>query len=201
MPPIPFGDNELDEIVASHFLEHLNFWEAEAFLLECHRALKMGGVLLIVVPDTAEIMRRWIAGTVDAIEFPHGHFWDIKDLNSVCHLFLYSTIQESPHKWSWCQDTLARILVQTGFGQMREIDRYRDPRLSGGWWYQFGIEARKKMACRVCHRALLPEHGDLCPECAAQIAAEKAKEEQNVKQESRETPEHSKAPDTGESED
>lgn len=46
--PWPWDDNSIDGIHASHILEH--FLDHEAFLRECHRILKPGGFLRIVVP-------------------------------------------------------------------------------------------------------------------------------------------------------
>ena len=53
--PWPFANDSADEIVAVHLLEHLihqgNADEFFAFFRECHRILKDGGVLRVVVPD------------------------------------------------------------------------------------------------------------------------------------------------------
>jgi len=52
---IPFGENEVDGIFASHFLEHLTPQEGVQFLRECHRVLKVGGILRISVPDATKM--------------------------------------------------------------------------------------------------------------------------------------------------
>lgn len=52
---IPFDVNEIDGIFASHFLEHLTPQEGVAFLKECMRVLRPGGVLRVSVPD-AKVM-------------------------------------------------------------------------------------------------------------------------------------------------
>jgi hypothetical protein len=113
------------------------------FLAECFRALAPGGRLGIVVPDTREIMARWLAGSNDAVEFPEHAWHNIADLNEVCALFLYSTVQDSPHRWSWCLDTLAAAMTAAGFVDLAEIDRYRDPRLVTGQWWQCGLDSWK----------------------------------------------------------
>ncbi|QEM69763.1 methyltransferase domain-containing protein [Geobacter sp. FeAm09] len=80
---LPYGDNSVDEIFTSHFLEHLKLrTEAIPFLQECERVLKPGGVLSIIVPDfemltitkvfdyhhnkfrTPEEQLRWLVGAV-----------------------------------------------------------------------------------------------------------------------------------------
>jgi len=48
--PIPFDDESVDEIYCSHFLEHLDQDNVVKFLKQCHRMLKKGGQLWIIVP-------------------------------------------------------------------------------------------------------------------------------------------------------
>lgn len=49
---LPFEDDSVDEILTSHFLEHLRLrTEAVPFLQECQRVLRPGGILSIITPD------------------------------------------------------------------------------------------------------------------------------------------------------
>jgi hypothetical protein len=59
-----YADGTVDEIRASHVLEHISFRETDAVLREWVRALKPGGRLRIAVPDALLCMRA-IVGTVD----------------------------------------------------------------------------------------------------------------------------------------
>lgn len=147
VPPIPMEEETLDEVWACHFLEHLTYADALAFLSECYRVLVPGGRLGIVVPDTREIMTRWLAGSIDAVEFA-GQWWPIADLNAVSAMFLYSTVQDSPHRWSWDMETLAAAMKVAGFDDLRSIDRYEDPRIVQGAWYQCGVWGVKP--CESC---------------------------------------------------
>ncbi|MEM9693217.1 MAG: methyltransferase domain-containing protein [Myxococcota bacterium] len=70
---IPLPDQSCDAAYSSHMLEHLSRADAGAFLRECHRILKPGGVLRLVVPDLEQICREYIknlegalAGDVDS---------------------------------------------------------------------------------------------------------------------------------------
>lgn len=143
VPPIPAETDSLEQVWACHFLEHLGQGEAYVFLREAYRCLVPGGRLGIVVPDTREIVKRYLAGAIDQVEWPYRQWHSVKDLDDVCALFLYSTVQESPHKWSYDIDTLARAMTRAGFVGLREIDRYRDPRIAQGAWYQTGLDGFK----------------------------------------------------------
>ncbi len=143
VPPLPFGDASLDEIYAGHFLEHLSFEDGAAFLAECYRCLAPGGKLGILVPDTFEVARRYVLGMPDKVEYPPETFHPVADLDEVCRMFLYSTVQVSPHKWSYDSRTLKRAMEAAGFVAFVEIDRYADLRIPVGEWYQCGWDAYK----------------------------------------------------------
>lgn len=142
-PSLPFLDGTFEEIYAGHFLEHLTFEEADLFIAECHRCLVKFGRLALVVPDIRLVMKRWLEGAPDCVEYPPGVWWRVSDLDAVCRLFIYSTIQDTPHRWCYDRTTLARKMDLAGFGKLREIDRYGDERLAAPAWYQVGIEGVK----------------------------------------------------------
>src|SRR4051812_8339039 len=60
--PLPHVDGSVDEIRASHVLEHFSHREIGNVLADWVRALKPGGVLKIAVPDLKFIAERYLAG-------------------------------------------------------------------------------------------------------------------------------------------
>jgi len=57
---IPFKDESVDEILASHFLEHLKLrHEAIPFLQECYRVLKRGGIMSFITPNFEVIYKTY----------------------------------------------------------------------------------------------------------------------------------------------
>jgi SAM-dependent methyltransferase len=60
--PLPDGDNSVDEIRASHVLEHFPHGQVAAVLRDWVRALKPGGVLKIAVPDFKVVSEQYLAG-------------------------------------------------------------------------------------------------------------------------------------------
>jgi len=143
VPPMPFDDEELEHIYVGHLLEHLTFVDGAEFLAECYRCLKPGGRLGVVVPDTREILTRWFNQMGDEIEVPQYTWWNVNDLDDICHLFLYSDVQDSLHHWSYDASTLARAMTVAGFENLTEIHRYGDIRLASGAWYQCGWDGYK----------------------------------------------------------
>jgi predicted SAM-dependent methyltransferase len=143
VPPLPYDDESVEELYAGHFLEHLERAEADEFLRECHRVLVPGGRLGLVVPDTAEVMRRYVLGEPAPMEFPAGVHRDLRDLDQLCDAIVFSTAQPSHHQWAYDMLTLRRLGEKFGFVMCGEIDRWHDPRVSTGQWYQCGAEFRK----------------------------------------------------------
>src|SRR6185437_12896179 len=62
--PLPYADESVDEIRASHVLEHFPKAQAPAVIADWVRALKKGGKLKIAVPDFAKIAEGYLAGRV-----------------------------------------------------------------------------------------------------------------------------------------
>jgi predicted SAM-dependent methyltransferase len=62
---IPFSDSSVGCIYSSHTFEHFTYQESRAVARECHRVLRPGGVLRIVVPDLAILVRDYLADSAD----------------------------------------------------------------------------------------------------------------------------------------
>lgn len=58
---IPFADRTFDVVYHCHVLEHIDRDAAVLFVKECHRVLKTGGIVRIVVPDFEKAAREYIA--------------------------------------------------------------------------------------------------------------------------------------------
>lgn len=68
--PLPYPDESVDVIRASHVLEHFPHGQVTAVIADWVRALKKGGTLAIAVPDFQKIAEGYLAGT----EQPHEAF-------------------------------------------------------------------------------------------------------------------------------
>jgi predicted SAM-dependent methyltransferase len=62
---IPHPDGSVDAIFSSHMLEHVRPDDAQFILGECHRVLKPGGTLRVIVPDLRVITTAYLDGDRD----------------------------------------------------------------------------------------------------------------------------------------
>jgi len=66
---LPWGDEEVDEILAEHVVEHLSFSEEGIFFAEAYRLLKPGGMLSVEVPDIEWVLVEFIKQSDNFIDF------------------------------------------------------------------------------------------------------------------------------------
>lgn len=110
----PWEDNSVDIVYSSHTLEHLPREEGLKFLNECHRVLRRGGIIRIVVPDLAYLVREYSEGRLRADEFVerlgvlYGH-----SKNPIKNRL--SPFIQFPHKCMYDSATLLTILRDIGF--------------------------------------------------------------------------------------
>jgi predicted SAM-dependent methyltransferase len=57
---VPFPDNHFDAVYHSHVLEHFSKAGGAAFIRECFRVTKPGGVIRVAVPDLERIAREYL---------------------------------------------------------------------------------------------------------------------------------------------
>lgn len=103
--PLPYADNSVDEIRASHILEHFPHGQSVHVVQDWARALKPGGTLRLAVPDFDQIIAGYLRGSDWPIEgFLMGGQKDRYD----CH---YSI---------WNRDKLTAALEAAGLVNIRE---------------------------------------------------------------------------------
>ncbi|MEW6125925.1 MAG: methyltransferase domain-containing protein [Acidobacteriota bacterium] len=106
--PLPFGDNSIDYVYTSHFLEHNTRQAARKLLCEVHRVLKPGGIARIVVPDLASGARRY----VEALNH------NPNDANAAAEFLQWMQLLRvdvrDPHLWMYDAPSLTALLNQVG---------------------------------------------------------------------------------------
>ena len=126
---IPFPDNSIDIIYSSHVLEHFYYEDIIQLLKDCIRALKVGGVFSVSVPN-AKLF-------IDAYSRKDHSFWESLPLHympawnqtsSLIDIVNYIAYMDGHHKYMFDNKNLINILSKTGFKDihLREFDESVD---------------------------------------------------------------------------
>lgn len=145
-----YSDDSVEAIFTSHALEHVDFALAAAALKECHRILRPGAIMLIVVPDMARILTRFERGAVAEVKVrewvgfgkagslfcggaSHRSFYDVPTLSLLLYLAGFQRVTEVAYGESGCAElneeaTLTAGMPATGFlnPNTRHISLYLD---------------------------------------------------------------------------
>jgi predicted SAM-dependent methyltransferase len=120
----PWDDHTIDIVYSSHLLEHLTKTDGRAFIAECHRVLRKGGILRIVVPDLRYIVGEYIEGRILADDFvAHLSLLYENKKNENKRNDMKSRLApffQFPHKCMYDAPRLAEILRETGFDVQRK---------------------------------------------------------------------------------
>lgn len=111
---LPWNDGDASVAYASHTLEHLSRSDGVRLLEECHRVLRPGGIVRILVPDLDAVVRSYQAGRLPADEFVEALGVLYEHSPNPIKNRLYPFIQ-FPHKCMYNTRRLLEILEQTGF--------------------------------------------------------------------------------------
>jgi predicted SAM-dependent methyltransferase len=112
--PFPWADGTVACVYSSHTLEHLSREEGLRFLQECHRVLRPGGLIRIVVPDLAFWISEYTGARLPADEFVERIGVLYGQSRHPLKTRLLPFIQ-FPHKCLYDETALLRVLRTTGF--------------------------------------------------------------------------------------
>lgn len=127
--PLPFREGSFIAVYTSHLLEHLYLEEAKSLLKECHRVLKSGGVLRVVVPDLRAFVEEYLHNDVSLNTGETSADILNRRLNFHCTMpsqgnFLYRTYTRMmdchTHKWMYDVNSLKYYLKLSGFVDVDE---------------------------------------------------------------------------------
>jgi predicted SAM-dependent methyltransferase len=123
---LPFRDGAVSAIFAEHVFEHFEIEpDARAFLQECRRCLRPGGVLRLVVPDAGAYLKAygdWNAlARMRALRREDGR-WIDPWLNDayLTQMQLINAVfrQGQEHRYAYDEETLSLVLRQADFSQV-----------------------------------------------------------------------------------
>ena len=129
---LPLADGSAAGIRAEHFVEHLEPREhLPAFLEDCRRALRPGGVLRIIVPDAERYLMAYCRADLLG-------FWDLEvpnpfpdDLPTRMDVINHVFHQWHEHRWAYDFEALEHRLRAAGFTRVDRAayNSSRDPKL------------------------------------------------------------------------
>ncbi len=90
---LPFKENSIDEIYASHIIEHFDYFEAFDVLEEWKRVLKGKGILVIETPDLLASCKKFVDTDNEGRISLYSHFFAKPWVKGEIHKFLYTPIQ------------------------------------------------------------------------------------------------------------
>jgi len=106
---LPYRPNTADEIYCGHLLEHLSWDEGQGALKHWLDILKPGGEIRIVVPDFDILAKRYFDNPTPG---------DLKHLND---FYIYSYVQESPHRYFYSAGLLKMAMGTAGFKKVEQL--------------------------------------------------------------------------------
>jgi len=148
---MPFFNNSVDYIYASHVLEHLDYAVALKLLDECHRALLPGGVLRLVLPDVPRMLQDYARGNVSEWRgfdnFVRAAIPGVDTPQPIDYVnALIFNVPRDPHRYVWDVPRLVDSLRRAGFATAEQmehdsrIDRDDPLRVN----HSFYVEAHKE---------------------------------------------------------
>jgi SAM-dependent methyltransferase len=121
---LPYGDQSVAKIYSSHFIEHIPKEKGFRFLQECHRVLKTGGVMRLVVPDLLFHAQLYVENTKELIErslLPGDRSVHDNFLETIYGAYLNNKRYGARHCYMYDLPTLVSLLRKVGF---RAIKKY-----------------------------------------------------------------------------
>jgi predicted SAM-dependent methyltransferase len=107
---LPLPDASVQFIFTEDFIEHIEKEQCQAFIKECRRMLKPGGVLRVRTPNLRLIAEQYL--TRD----PHSLAWYREQFGSQTHAdMLNAAYHKMEHRFMYDRETLGALLEQAGF--------------------------------------------------------------------------------------
>jgi len=130
---LPYPDESMDIAVLHQVYEHFGLGEGHGVIRELYRTLKVGGSIIITVPDMRSLASRWLSHQIDDYIFMVNTYG------------AYQGLDGDRHKWGYTYSSLCKDLATAcSFYSIRPFD-WRPivgADIARDWWI-LGVEAIK----------------------------------------------------------
>lgn len=128
---LPFRSGSADLMHSEDFLDQLELDHARRFLLECHRILKPGGVIRILVPDLQKMARLYLHQPERLLALWRDHVGIPLQTGTAGEVFNLG-MRFAGHSFMYDGETFAGLLAGCGFEARRQSFNQSDvPELRG----------------------------------------------------------------------
>lgn len=106
-------ENDCDEIRSHHFFEHFNYFDTFVLLFNWTRDLKLGGKLVIDLPDLEELCKAYLSADVKTKFIITRYMFGSHEADWAYHIN------------GWSKDTLEFVLKELGY-KIQSVNKYGD---------------------------------------------------------------------------
>ena len=124
---LPFDDGSCEAVYSEHFIEHLSQAAGLAFLRECRRVLRPGGVVRLATPDLDDLVSDYNrAGPsshedIDAWLHPDWKRFQIDYVDNRCEM-LNLALRNWEHQWVYNEEEMTRLGEMAGLVKTARCD-------------------------------------------------------------------------------
>ena len=113
---LPFPDNHLRYVYASHFIEHLEFADGVAFLKMCYKTMQKGGVIRLVLPDFGLWVEKYNRNDMEFFTRYKQSYAILEKVPLKTRGEIFSAqIHGFGHKWSYDLESIRDLMLRAGF--------------------------------------------------------------------------------------
>ena len=109
---LPFEDDSISYIFASHLIEHLSIEEGIEFLKECYRILKPNGIIRLSAPDLLILSKKYLGGKMNEFDDLNPEY---KNYGTQATKFWQ--LAWSGHQAGYDYSALKEVLLKAGFDE------------------------------------------------------------------------------------
>lgn len=121
-----FKDNSVDYIYSEHVLEHFDYQKCKEIMQECHRVLKLGGVIRTAMPSLnfylENIFNNQNSEIKNFIAWHKNNFPELKNSPNNMNTMLNFIIGSCGHKYVYTEQTFIYLLSELNFKNIKQVD-------------------------------------------------------------------------------